>query len=708
MLRKAKEKNMAQSIMVVANEAGTGKSVVSCGIFDQLERHGTRAAYFKPVGIKGEGAGTDPDVNFVHHTLGLTASVDKAVGASSVDVTHAIQAGHYDEALDKILEVHSRLAQTAQVVVCEGVDSMRDFPALDSDINIDIAKNVDAVTVLVAGAKNRCVDEVVEHIALARSQLMERGAQMCGVVVNRCDKERHRDFTESLRKRLDEMGVTLFGVLPDLPELSELRLRDVVRTLGAKVLAGQSRLDARISSVMIAAMGLDNALHYIENRCLVVTPGDREEILLGAAAASVCENFAKPAGVVLTGGFEPRRKVMQLVEGLCKDTLPIVAVDKNTYNTAIKINELRPVLDEHQEEKALAIRAAMEEYVNLDKLLGQKLSSATPIVTPRRFLNMLRDKAREKKMTIVLPEGNVERMLKAAEELRRQDIVDLIVIGNKAELKKLVDTLNVKLDDHVEFVDPETDSQKEDYIKTLVELRKHKGMHEATARDLLSDRNYYGTMMVHKGRAHGMVSGSTTTTAATLRPAFEFIRPKPGIETVSSVFFMCLPDKVLVYADCAVIPKPTVEQLADIAIASAETARSFGMEPRVAMLSYSTGTSGKGADVDFVRDATKLARERNPNLNVEGPIQYDAAIDPGVAKTKMPDSKVAGKANVFIFPDLNTGNNTYKAVQRSAGAIAIGPVMQGLRKPVNDLSRGATITDIVNTVIVTAIQAQSA
>ncbi|MEK7704997.1 MAG: phosphate acetyltransferase, partial [Myxococcota bacterium] len=261
---------------------------------------------------------------------------------------------------------------------------------------------------------------------------------------------------------------------------------------------------------------------------------------------------------------------------------------------------------------------------------------------------------------------------------------------------------------HVTIVNPRTDREFDDYVKTLLELRKHKGLPEDMARDLLmTDRNYFGTMMVYKGRADGMVSGSTTTTQATLRPAFEFVRTKPGIESVSSIFFMCLPDRVLVYGDCAVIPNPTVQQLAEIALASAETARAFGIEPRVAMLSYSTGTSGKGEDVDRVREATALVRQRNPKLLVEGPIQYDAAIDPVVARTKLPDSKVAGQATVFIFPDLNTGNNTYKAVQRSANAIAIGPVLQGMRKPVNDLSRGATIIDIVNTVIVTAIQAQA-
>ena len=295
----------------------------------------------------------------------------------------------------------------------------------------------------------------------------------------------------------------------------------------------------------------------------------------------------------------------------------------------------------------------------------------------------------------MLPESNVDRILKAVRELRRLDLVNVVLLGEEAEVRKSAQQLDVPLDHGVTIVDPRTDSHFDEYVAELVELRKHKGLHEEMARDLIRDRTYFGTMMVYKGRANGMVSGATTTTQATLRPAFEFVRTRPGFKSVSSVFFMCLPDRVLVYGDCAVIPNPTVEQLAEIALASAISA----------MLSYSTGSSGKGADVELVREATKMAKDRNPNLLLEGPIQYDAAVDLQVARTKLPDSKVAGRATVFIFPDLNTGNNTYKAVQRSSGAIAIGPVLQGLRKPVNDLSRGASVNDIVNTVIVTAIQA---
>ena len=698
---------MTQSLMVVATEPGTGKSAISLGLLDQFERAGVQACFFKPVGLTNGSGGIDPDVTFIHKALGLAGSPEDSVAVTSSEVSAAIQGGRYDDVLDRILEAHSRLAEGKDVVICEGVDSMSAFPALESDINIDIAKNLDAPLLLVTSAHQREVEEVASNISLAKGQLEERGVEVLGVIVNRIDERRRDEFTDNLRWQLRDKNVVMYGALPALPELARPRICDVVKTMGAKVLAGEQYLQTQVRNVLIAAMGLDNALHYFQDGSLIIAPGDREEILLAAASSYACTDVPRPSGIVLSGGFEPRRKVMQLSRSLSGGSLPILKVSANTFDTAIAINDIKPSLGENQEGKALAIRSAMEEYVEVEELLEKRFATTRKVITPKRFLRTLRDKARANKRTIVLPEANVDRILKAVRELRRHDLVNVILTGEDHEVRKYAQQLDVQLDDGVTIVDPRTDSHFDEYVATLVELRKHKGLHEEMARDLMRDRTYFSTMMVYKGRAHGMVSGATTTTQATVRPAFEFVRTKPGINSVSSVFFMCLPDRVLVYGDCAVIPNPTVEQLAEIALASAETAQAFEIEPRVAMLSYSTGASGKGADVEAVRQATELVKQKNPSLCVEGPIQYDAAVDPQVARTKLPDSKVAGRATVFIFPDLNTGNNTYKAVQRSSGAIAIGPVLQGLRKPVNDLSRGATIADIVNTVIVTAIQAQA-
>jgi phosphate acetyltransferase len=694
--------------MVVATEPGSGKSVISLGLTDQFERNGTRSTFFKPVGLATARSGhIDRDVVFIHRALGLKVDRETLVAAFSDYVTHAIQEGKYDEVLDRILEAHAEVAKDADMVVCEGVDSLRAFPALDSDINVDIAKNVEAPLLLVSSARDRDVEDVVSSITLTCNGFSERGAEVLGAVVNHVDPKRHNEFADSLRRECRRCGVTVFGVLPELPELSRPRVIDVVRQCEARVLQGDKHLDTRVSTVLVAAMGLENALHYFDPNSLIIAPGDREEILLAAAAAHASPAVPRPAGVVLTGGFEPRRKVMQLVHSLSGGQLPVAQVDETTYQTAIRVDKIEPSLEEHQEDKALAIRHAMEEYVDLERLFANRVKPSRRVVTPKRFLRRLQDKARANKQTIVLPEADVDRILKAAEVLRRRDVADVVLIGDEAEVRKYAEQIDVELDDGVQIVNHFTDPAFDDYVHTLLEARKHKGLYEEAARDLMRDRTYFATMMVHKGRAHGMVSGATTTTAATVRPAFEFVRTREGIRSVSSVFFMCLPDRVLVYGDCAVVPNPTVEQLAEIALASADTAAAFDIEPRVAMLSYSTGTSGAGEDVELVREATALVKRRSPNLLVEGPIQYDAAIDPKVAQTKLPDSDVAGRATVFIFPDLNTGNNTYKAVQRSSDAIAIGPVLQGLRKPVNDLSRGATITDIVNTAIVTAVQAQS-
>ncbi len=699
---------MAQSVMVVATEPGSGKSVISLGLTDLFERSGTRATFFKPVGLSSVNPGqVDPDVVFIQRTLGLTAAPDAMVAASRDDVTRAIQEGRYDEVLDRILEAHARLAAEADMVVCEGIDSLHAFPALDSDINVDIAKNLEAPLLLVSSARDRTVDEALSSITLTCNGLTERGAEVLGVLVNHVDPSHHNEFADSLRRECRRCGIKVFGVMPEIAELSKPRVVDVVRQTKARVLQGDRHLNTRVGTVLIAAMGLENALHHFDTNSLIVAPGDREEILLAAAAAHVSPAVPRPSGVVLTGGFEPRRKVMQLVSSMTGDQLPVLQVESGTYETAIAIDRIEPSLEEHQEDKAIAIRQAMEEYVDLDRLFANRVEPRLRVVTPKRFLRRLRDKARSNKRTIVLPEADVDRILKAVEILRHRDVVDVILLGKEAEVRKLAGQVDVELDDGVQIVDHHTDPAFDEYVQTLLEERQHKGLYEEAARDLMRDRTYFATMMVHKNRAHGMVSGATTTTAATVRPAFEFIRTREGFKSVSSVFFMGLPDRILVYGDCAVIPNPTVEQLAEIALASADTAAAFDIEPRVAMLSYSTGPSGSGEDVDLVRAATALVKERNPRLLVEGPIQYDAAIDPRVARTKLPESEVAGRATVYIFPDLNTGNNTYKAVQRSSGAIAIGPVLQGLRKPVNDLSRGATIADIVNTVIVTAIQAQA-
>jgi len=395
-----------------------------------------------------------------------------------------------------------------------------------------------------------------------------------------------------------------------------------------------------------------------------------------------------------------------LIRGLRNTQLPVLLVETGTYQTAINVSNVASAITPRSFRKIETARILFEEHIDANVIRSGISAPRTERMTPQLFLHSLIEKARSERRRIVLPEGTEDRILRAVDSLSRRNVVDLTLLGDEDEIRDRADKLKIQLDG-VEVINPATSDRLDGYAACYQELRRHKGVTLEAAREMMQDATYFGTMMVHRGDAHGMVSGSINTTAHTVRPAFEFIKTRDGFSLVSSVFFMCLPDRVLVYGDCAVNPNPTAEQLAEIAIASADTAAAFGIEPRVAMLSYATGQSGTGADVDKVRTATELARQRRPDLAIDGPLQYDAAVDAGVARTKLPDSSVAGRATVFIFPDLNTGNNTYKAVQRSAGAIAVGPVLQGLRKPVNDLSRGCTVPDIVNTVAITAIQAQA-
>ena len=465
-------------------------------------------------------------------------------------------------------------------------------------------------------------------------------------------------------------------------------------------------LDREVAHYKVAAMELAHFLDHLEEGSLVITPGDRSDIIIGILIADAATSYPGVAGVILTGGFKPVPQVLRLFEGLKRSPVPILCVKADTFATATMVNSLPAVIAPENQRKIAGALGVFESNIDLNRLERRIAIMRSSRVTPLMFQHDLLSRARSKRQHIVLPEGTEERILRAAEIMRLRDVVDITLLGNLGEVKEKITALGLSLGD-VKIIDPATSELREDFGQTYFELRKHKGISRQMALDAMADVSYFGTMMVHRGIADGMVSGAVHTTQHTIRPALEFIRTRPGCSIVSSVFFMCLPDRVLVYGDCAINPDPNAEQLAHIAISSAETAQSFGIEPRVAMLSYSTGESGKGADVDKVKEATRIAKQLRPDLKLEGPIQYDAAVDPEVAKVKLPGSEVAGHATVFIFPDLNAGNNAYKAVQRAANAVAIGPVLQGLNKPVNDLSRGALVTDIVNTIAITAIQAQT-
>jgi phosphate acetyltransferase len=565
--------------------------------------------------------------------------------------------------------------------------------------NVRIAVNLGAPVLLVVHGRDRSPAEVRTVADLAVTELAAQYGRLVAIVANRV----HPDQTTAVRDALATKVPTY--ALPDEPLLTAPTVGDLLDACDGTLHSGDpTMLQREALGVVVAAMTLPNVLDRLVDGSVVVTPGDRSDVLLGVLLAHSSQTFPVLTGIVLNGGFELPTSVARLIEGL-DQRLPIVTTEGDTYQTATQLASARGRLSRDSPRKVETALALFDEHVDGPELLRRLDVTRSDVVTPLMFENTIIDRARAQRRHIVLPEGAEERILRAADILLRRGVADLTLLGDGSAIRTTAEQLGLDVG-AAEIVDPHDPLLRERFAAEYARLRAHKGVTLDAARDVVVDVSYFGTMMVLLGLADGMVSGAVHTTAHTIRPAFEVVRTRPGVSIVSSIFFMCLSDRVLVYGDCAINPDPTAEQLADIAVSSAETAAQFGVEPRIAMLSYSTGESGSGAEVDKVRQATAMVRERRPDLSVDGPIQYDAAVDASVAQTKLPGSEVAGRATVFVFPDLNTGNNTYKAVQRSAGAVAVGPVLQGLRKPVNDLSRGALVRDIVNTVAITAIQAQ--
>jgi len=695
---------MARSVYLTAIEPGSGKSVVALGMMESLSRLG-RVGYFRPI-VPSDTA-PDNDIELVRRRYRLAQTYPESYAATVDDLRAMSDRGQYDVLLMRILEAYRRLDQVTDLVLVEGSDFTEASRALEFDFNADAANHLGCPVVLVIRGSDRSTGQVLDAVRLAHGSLAGRGCTIVATFCNRVDP----GIAEDVRRRLPEVvGDEPAYVLPETPVLAAPTVAEVVRALSARYLRPVEGADAastrrEVRNVIVGAMSLPHFLDHIGDGDLIITPGDRADLIVGSLASRFSGTYPNIAGLLLSGGLEPEPSILKLIDGLGAATVPVAAVGADTYRTAAAVAGVRGVLTADSERKLAAALGLFEAHVDTSVLQERIQVTRSVRVTPLMFEHELIERARADRRHIVLPEGDDDRILRAAEQLLRRGVVDLTVLGGEVAVRSRAASLGLELEG-LRVVDPLTSEWREDFAATYHELRRHKGVGMPLASDLMADASYFGTMMVHKGMADGMVSGAAHTTAHTIRPAFEFIRTVSGVSIVSSVFLMCLADRVLVYGDCAVVPNPDAEQLADIAISSAATAAMFAIEPRIAMLSYSTGASGSGSDVDKVRQATEIARTRRPDLPIEGPIQYDAAIDPEVARSKLPGSPVAGRATVFVFPDLNTGNNTYKAVQRSANAVAIGPVLQGLRKPVNDLSRGALVADIVNTVAITAIQAQ--
>ncbi|MFT7197943.1 MAG: phosphate acetyltransferase [Marinoscillum sp.] len=699
---------MNNSIYINPTEAYCGKSIITLGFMEHLLRSTQKVGIFRPIIKSKPGETRDQDIDLFMTHFKISAKYEELYGYTTDQLQDLEAHGKHDEIIDGIIEKYKALEDQFDFIVIEGSDYEGKSSVFEYNLNQEIVKNLGSPVVVVGKA-----DEVtsIEELAYVIYQNVEgflaNGCQVIKVIVNLVPDSIKGALEKELKAHLPK-DLRNVDFLPPDQALSSPTIAEIVDALGAKVLYGENQLERLAYYYTIAAMQPHNYLKRIKENSLIITPGDRGDIVMTTLQAHQSSNYPSLSGIILSAGYELEEAYQKLLEGLT-DIVPILAVESNTFDTAQNVSNVRSYIKPTNHRKISLALQLFEKNIAINELM-EKMKVLTPssVLTPKMFEYRLFKKAKSDKKRIVLPEGQDERILKAAEILASRDLVDLIILGNVEQIQKDILRLGLVLDmDHIEIIEPLKHPKFADYVVALYEARKHKGVNIDMAKDLLRDTTYFGTMMVHMGDADGMVSGAVNTTQHTIRPALQLIKTKPGYSVVSSVFFMCLEDRVLVYGDCAVNPNPTAEQLAEIALSSAETTIAFGLEPKVAMLSYSSGSSGKGEEVEKVRAATEMAKAKNPKLKIEGPIQYDAAVDMGVGQQKMPGSEVAGQASVLIFPDLNTGNNTYKAVQRETGAIAIGPVLQGLNKPVNDLSRGCTVTDIVNTVVITAIQAQN-
>jgi len=693
---------MARGLYITGTGPRSGKSVVMLGIMEMLAGQTANIGFFRPVAYPD--AAADPAIQLVSRVHRLQFPPEVLCGCTYEEARQVLRDGNSQALVGQILARYKSLERQCDFVVCAGTDYTGVNTALEFDFNVTVARNLGLPLLPVISGLARTPPEIVDSVRFLAESLEAKNCEILALVVNHVDGK----WREEAAGRLNELGRGGRAyVIPQHELLEKPSVAEIARELGGEVVSGEAEgLEREIRSYKIGSMELPRFLGELEEGCLVIVSADRSDIILGALLADASATYPQLAGLLLTGGISPAPQVKQLLQGLRKSPVPLIAVAADEFSAAMAVSSVRGRIGPENKRKIAVAQSLFESSVDLQDIRARLMISQSSRITPLMFEYELISMAKKRRQHIVLPEGTEERVLRAAEILLLRGVVEVTLLGGRQEVQDRIAELGLTLPG-VHIVDPAVSELRGEFARTYYELRKHKGISMEMAFDLMADVSYFGTMMIHRQLADGMVSGAVHTTQHTIRPALEIIKTVPGCSIVSSVFLMCLPDSVLVYGDCAVNPDPNARQLAEIAISAAATAGMFGIEPRIAMLSYSTGESGKGADVEKVREAAQIARQLRPDLKLEGPIQYDAAVDPEVARIKMPESEVAGRATVFIFPDLNTGNNTYKAVQRSASAVAIGPVLQGLNRPVNDLSRGCTVTDIVNTVAITAIQAQA-
>jgi phosphate acetyltransferase len=710
---------MTRTLLVVPTAAGASLARTCLGLVRALDRRGVNVAFVKPVAQPRVDGGPDRSIALAAATTPTALRPPDPLSIAHLE--QQLGSGGLDAVLETIVAAWQPVHDRADVVVVEGL-SPDPAKLYASGLNHALAKTVDADVVLVAGwpgagavsGEDRAdgaaelgpagdaVKRMAESLAITASGYWSgEHARVVGCVVNGVPAG-DPSAAAQLGETLAQGGLRLIAAVPHRPELTWLRVRDLVRELDPRVLS-EGDLSRRIKDVAVFAQGVPGGLRVLTEGRLVVVPGDRHDVVMAACLAAL--GGTRLAALLLTTGTEPDPRVWELTRTACATGLPVLVVDDNSYQTATRVRDLDRGLPIDDLERIKGVVDNIADALDAVWLESQRSSSRSRRLSPAAFRFHLVELARAADACVVLPEGTEPRIVQAAVACAERGIARCVLLGPPDQVAGLARSLGLRLPAGVTVVDPQAVAER--YVAPLAQLRRHKGWTEEMARDHLADPIMVGTMMLKQGEVDGMVAGAVHTTAATVRPALQILGTRPGSRLVSSVFFMCLPDEVIVYGDCAINPRPDSEELADIAIQSAASARALGIEPRVAMISFSTGTSGTGSDVDKVAEATRIVREREPGLAVDGPLQYDAAAIASVAQNKRPDSAVAGRASVFIFPDLDTGNTTYKAVQRSAQVVSIGPMLQGLAKPVNDLSRGALVDDIVYTVALTAIQSRA-
>jgi phosphate acetyltransferase len=671
------------------------------GFMDILRRKVKNIAFFRPI---SSSENSDDITSFILKYYKLDMSVEQTFGFTLDEIKSAAAKGKLNELTQNLIAKFKELEKRYDFVICAGIERSLLPSTFDFDINLEFAKHLNTPIVNIISGKERSISQIADAVNIEANIIKNSDCIHFNTFINRLDTNTLKELKTN-KKDLFQTSVPVY-MLPEVEELNSPTIEDIKNALKCEFIFGKKEDLRRVAKqIRVVSTTIDTMLTFLKEGDIIITGGDRSDIILAAIAANNSNTYPMIAGILLCGNILPKPSFLKLIEGFSKISIPILSVEGDTISTLLKTKDIRPQIKSSSERKIALISGLFNKYVKIDEIEKNIDTAYAPTaMTPIMFEYTLFEKARQNRQKIVLPESNDDRILRASEILLRRDVADIILLGKPEDVKRRASSLGIDIK-KATVIEPEKSPLMEQYINDFYELRKSKGITLEQAREIMQEESYFGTMMVYKGDADGMVSGAIHTTSDTIRPALQIIKTKPGISIISSIFFMCLDTKVLVYGDCAVNIDPSAEELAEIAVSSANTAKCFGIEPKVAMLSYSTGNSGSGQNVEKVRRAVETVKEKYPDILVEGPIQYDAAIDPIVAKTKLPESKVAGNASVFIFPDLNTGNNTYKAVQRSSNALAIGPVLQGLKKPVNDLSRGCLVADIVNTVVITAIQA---